>query len=287
VLAVPWAAVAERLGRPPVLSYASYALDNWRRLDRDGPFELANLALLQNFTGGADEDWFVLVHVAIEAAAAPALGALLPAQAAAAAGDTGKLGELLECVAASLERMTALLARMPEWCDPAVYYRRVRPWIHGWRDQSALPEGVVYEGVTRFVGRPQRLRGETGAQSAIVPALDAALGVAHADDPLRAYLAEMADYQPPEQRRFVDELGGGAAIRACVAAHREVSPSLAGVYRACLGELARFRSLHLEYAARYVHQQRETGPANPTRVGTGGTPFLPYLKKHLEETTRF
>src|SRR5688572_462204 len=32
VLAVPWHAVSERLGRPPVLSYASYALDNWRRL---------------------------------------------------------------------------------------------------------------------------------------------------------------------------------------------------------------------------------------------------------------
>ena len=23
---------------------------------------------------------------------------------------------------------------------------------------------------------------------------------------------------------------------------------------------------------------------NPTEVGTGGTPFIPYLKKHLEET---
>ena len=30
-LAVPWYAVAQRLGRPPVLSYASYALHNWRR----------------------------------------------------------------------------------------------------------------------------------------------------------------------------------------------------------------------------------------------------------------
>ena len=24
--------------------------------------------------------------------------------------------------------------------------------------------------------------------------------------------------------------------------------------------------------------------SNPTEVGTGGTPFMPYLKKHLEET---
>lgn len=32
-VAVPWYGVATRLGRPPVLSYASYALDNWRRID--------------------------------------------------------------------------------------------------------------------------------------------------------------------------------------------------------------------------------------------------------------
>lgn len=286
VLAVPWVAVADRLGRPPVLSYASYALDNWRRLDRDGPLALDNLALLQNFTGGADEDWFVLVHVAIEAAAAPALGALLPAQAAAANEDVAKLAEQLDCIARSLERMNALLGRMPEWCDPAVYYRRVRPWIHGWQDQPALPEGVVYEGVARFGGRPLRLRGETGAQSAIVPALDAALGVTHAEDPLRGYLREMRDYHPPLHRSFLEEIEAGPSIRVCVDAHREVSPGLARGHRACLATLGRFRSVHLQFAARYIHEQRPSGPANSTEIGTGGTPFMPYLAKHLDETTR-
>jgi hypothetical protein len=38
---------------------------------------------LQQFFGGVDEAWFRLVHVAIEAAAAPAIAALLPLQAAA------------------------------------------------------------------------------------------------------------------------------------------------------------------------------------------------------------
>lgn len=286
VLAVPWAAVADRLGRPPVLSYASYALDNWRRLEREGGFEPANLALLQNFTGGADEDWFVLVHVAIEAAAAPALGALALAREAARAEDVAKLESQLECVALSLSKMRGLLERMPEWCDPVIYYRRVRPWIHGWKDHPALPDGVVYEGVARFGGEPQRFRGETGAQSAIVPVLDAALGIAHADDPLRAYLRELRDYQPPAQRAFVAELESNAPIRACVAAHREVAPSLRRAYDACVAELARFRTLHFEYAARYIHQQAETGLANPTHLGTGGTPFLAYLKKHRDETER-
>ena len=75
-LARPWHDVAVRLGRPPVLSYASYALANWRRVDPDGPVALGNIVLLQNFAGGIDEEWFILVHVDIEARAGNALVAI-------------------------------------------------------------------------------------------------------------------------------------------------------------------------------------------------------------------
>src|SRR5919106_2461755 len=81
-LALPWHQLARMLGRPPVLSYASYALDNWRRLNPNCPIELGNIALLQNFLGGQDEEWFVIVHVAIEAKAGPALAAVVAAQQA-------------------------------------------------------------------------------------------------------------------------------------------------------------------------------------------------------------
>jgi len=40
----------------------------------------------------------------------------------------------------------------------------------------------------------------------------------------------------------------------------------------------------LEYAAAYIRKQSQQAQSNPTEVGTGGTPFIPYLKKHLEET---
>lgn len=281
-VAGPWVAIARRLGRPAVLSYASYALDNWRRLDASGPLELDNLAILQSFLGGADEDWFILVHVEIEARAAAGLRALLPAQAAAGAGDCAGLEAQLSAIATALERMAATLLRMPDWCDPYVYYQRVRPWIFGWKDHPALPHGVVYEG--EFGGRPQRFRGETGAQSGIVPALDAALGVAHKDDPLRAYLIEMRDYMPPRHRAFVADLERGPSIRACVAAQAGSRPELVEAYDACLHWLEVFRGQHLEYAARYIQRQSQASAANPTAVGTGGTPFMPYLRKHRDET---
>jgi indoleamine 2,3-dioxygenase len=283
-VAVPWWAVAARLGRPPVLSYASYALDNWRRLDPAGPLELGNLAILQNFLGGVDEDWFILVHLEIEARAARVLRELGPASAAAAAGDALGLTSRLEEIAAGIESLCQSLHRMPELCDPYVYYRRVRPYIHGWKDHPSLPEGVVYEGVRELGARPQRLRGETGAQSGIVPALDAALGVTHAEDPLRSYLAEMRDYMPPGHREFLGALEASAPVRAAVLASSD--PDLRAAYDECLRWLESFRSTHLDYAARYIHQQRPSGAANPTAVGTGGTPFMAYLRKHRDETGR-
>ncbi len=43
--------------------------------------------------------------------------------------------------------MLETLRRMPEFCDPYVYFHRVRPYIHGWKDNPAVPDGVVHEGV--------------------------------------------------------------------------------------------------------------------------------------------
>ena len=182
-IARPWYQISGYLGRPPVLSYASYALWNWRRIDANGPINLGNIALLQNFLGGIDEEWFILVHVAIEKEAAGALAAIPDALNAVALGDPNQLAEGLQCVAASLEKMNRLLSRMPDHCDPYIYYNRVRPYLHDWKDHPSIPHGVTYEGVAEFGGEPQRFRGETGAQSSIIPSFDATLGIAHRTTP--------------------------------------------------------------------------------------------------------
>jgi indoleamine 2,3-dioxygenase len=283
-IAVPWCAVAARLGRPPVLSYASYALDNWRLLDRSRALELPNLAIAQNFLGGADEDWFILIHVEIEARAARVLARIGPAAAAAASGDANALADHLAAIASGIEALCETLQRMPEHCDPYIYYHRVRPYIHGWKNHPLLPHGVVYEGVAAFGERPQSLRGETGAQSGIVPALDAALGVVHADDPLRAYLLEMRDYMPPRHKAFIEAVEAAPSLREAVLACG--GAELREAYNECLRWLEAFRSTHLDYAARYIHRQSQASASNPTAVGTGGTPFMPYLRKHRDETPR-
>jgi indoleamine 2,3-dioxygenase len=283
-LAVPWHQIAKLLRRPPVLSYASYALDNWKRLDTNRPIEVGNIALLQNFLGGQDEEWFVTVHVAIEAKAGPALAAIIAAQQAVVDDQAETVASQLATIARTLEAMHDILLRMPERCDPYVYFRRVRPYIHGWANHPSLPAGMIYEGVEDYGGIAQSFRGETGAQSSIIPALDAALGIAHAEDMLALYLREMRDYMPPMHRAFIEAVEAGPSVRDYVLQHRDARPCLRDAYNAAVAGIELFRSTHLEYARNYIVKQSQGGKRNPTDVGTGGTPFVPYLKKHRTET---
>lgn len=281
-LAMPWYAVAKNLGRPPVLSYSSYALHNYFRLDPKREIECGNIALIQNFLAGIDEEWFILIHVDIERKAAPGMAVLHGCLDAAETADAEQLQHLLTAVQRSVESMYATMTRMPEWCDPYIYYQRVRPYIHGWKNHPDLPRGIVYEGVEAYSGRPQQFRGETGAQSAIVPSLDAMLGVGHKEDLLRSYLMEMRTYMPPAHREFIESLEARGSVRPFVQRCRRAG--LTEAYNACLEEVERFRSLHLEYAGRYIFRQAQTDDKNPHAVGTGGTPFMPYLTKHRDET---
>ncbi|HEV2173203.1 MAG TPA: hypothetical protein VGR71_06540, partial [Nitrospira sp.] len=212
-LAVPWYQIAESLGRPPVLSYSSYALHNFFRFDASREIECGNLGLIQNFLGGIDEEWFILIHVEIERKAAPAIAALEACLDAAEAGEAEQLEDLLSQVESSQRSMYATLQRMPEHCEPFIYYHRVRPYIHGWKNHPDIPDGVIYEGVEAYGGLPQQFRGETGAQSAIVPSLDAMLGVRHKEDALSSYLREMRAYMPPSHRAFLQLLESRAPVR--------------------------------------------------------------------------
>jgi indoleamine 2,3-dioxygenase len=150
---------------------------------------------------------------------------------------------------AALERMNRVLERMPEGCDPYIYYQRVRPYIHGWKDHPALPQGLLYESVDAFGGRPQQFRGETGAQSAIIPALDAVLGIDHEQDPLRHFLQEMRDYMPARHRAFVAAIERIGSVRCCVLDNHRRHPPLRTLYNRCIEQIHRFRATHLRRAS--------------------------------------
>ncbi len=287
ILAQPWYNVAKQLGRPPVLSYASYALHNWQKINRDLPIQLGNIALIQNFHGGQDEEWFVLIHVAIEAKITSALQAINPLLNAVKKKDSALVSENLQIVVDGLNKTCNILDRMVDRCDPYIYFNRVRPYIHGWKDNPALPHGLIYEGVAEYEERPQQFRGETGAQSSIMPVMDALLNIEHQNDLLRVYLQEMRDYMPPLHRKFLENIEASKGVRHFIVNHYKSMPLLRSLYNECIELIMRFRSTHLHYAALYIQNQAQVDPTNPNAVGTGGTPFMTYLKKHFDETKKF
>lgn len=281
-LAVPIVALADRLGQQPLLPYSGYVLDNWGMIDPGGAVDLANTFMIQNFLSGMDEAWFVLIHVAIEARAGEALALMGPVVEAVSGDDRASVQARLEAMASVWDDINGLFDRMPQQCDPYIYFERVRPYIHGWKDNPALPNGLIYEGVERFNGEAQSFRGQTGSQSSIVPSMDALLGIGHAADPLKAFLDQLHIYRPPGHRRFIDDVRRSSTLRGFVETSQ--NSGLADAYNANVQAVSDFRSRHLEYAASYINKQQKQATGNDTEIGTGGTPFMKYLKKHRDET---
>jgi indoleamine 2,3-dioxygenase len=261
-IAVPLRDVCKRLGRPPMLSYDGYALYNWKRFDPAGPVALGNIDTVQNFVHLYDEHWFILVHVEIEALAAGLVSGILQAEQALVADDRSALDAALGRVVRTVWEQVRVLRRIPEKMDPALYYRTFRPYIRFFED-------VVYEGVD---AAPMSQRGETGAQSSVVPALVAFLKVSHAPTRLTDHLADMRRFMPAEHRAFL------ARVEAMPTFRGRVDKAL---FNEALEALATFRETHLgfarEYIARWVDDPR----------GTGGTPYLEWLGQLIAETRAY
>lgn len=281
-LAVPYCKLAERIGQFPLLPYSSYTLDNWGKLDPQGGIALDNIYVIQNFYGGADENWFIMVHIEIEAKAGAALAAMPDLIEAVDAKNAAQVIAHLKTIRSAWEKINPVFDRMPEKCDPYIYYHRVRPYIHGWKGNPALPEGLIYEGVDKYAGKPQSFRGQTGSQSSIVPAMDALMQITHENDPLKEFLDELHQYRPPRHRKLIEDVAARSHLRDFVMAQN--SPELTDLYDDIIDHVQKFRTRHLEYAANYINKQARDSEGNPVDIGTGGTPFMKYLKKHRDES---
>jgi indoleamine 2,3-dioxygenase len=261
-IAAPLCDVCRRLGRPPILSYDGYALYNWKRFDPAGPIALGNIDTIQNFVHLYDEHWFILVHVEIEALAAGLLAAILDAEAALAADDRAALDGAMARVVRTVREQVRVLRRIPEKMDPALYYRTFRPYIRFF-------EQVVYEGMD---AAPMDHRGETGAQSSVIPALVAFLKVPHRPTRLTDHLADMRRFMPAEHRALLARIEGMPPVRGLVEKD---------LFNQALEALAAFRETHLgfarEYIAKWVDDPR----------GTGGTPYLEWLAQLIAETRAY
>ncbi|MCU0634189.1 MAG: indoleamine 2,3-dioxygenase [Gemmatimonadaceae bacterium] len=263
-IAVPLVALATTLERQPIAHYASMTLRNWQLVDPALPLSADNARTQVQFLGGIDEDWFFVSSMGVELAGAPLLPLVASIDRASHEGDDATLADLVGRFVEGMPAVLAALERVREWCDPHIFYRRVRPFVTGWPKP-----GVIYEGVW---DEPRRFIGGSAAQSSLLQLFDAVLGVAHPDTPSGAYLRMVRDYMPRPHRAFVEDVERSSRLRA-----RAAGGTLAvrEAYNAALDMMQRFRDAHMGLAHDFI--LRPAGPVSDPK-GTGGTALTTFLR---------
>ncbi|NWV27890.1 I23O2 dioxygenase, partial [Origma solitaria] len=292
-LAVPYWEVSQALGLPPILSHADFVLANWRRKDPNG----RNLDTIITLPGGESLRGFILVTLLVEKAAVPGIKAITQALGAILQRDEEALHRALEELAGAIEAMSEALRRMHDYVDPEVFYSVIRIFLSGWKDNPAMPHGLIYEGVSQ---EPMAYSGGSAAQSTVLHAFDELLGIRHRDDSA-AFLHRMRDYMPPPHRAFVEEICRAVSVRQHVLSSGDTR--LRAAFNRCVSALTDFRSYHITVVTKYItiaaakakagrtEPGARAGPAGakpPSALeakGTGGSHIFSFLKS-IRDSTR-
>lgn len=288
-LAIPFVEVSRHLGLPPILVHSDLVLTNWTKRNPEGPLEMSNLETIISFPGGESLQGFVLVTVLVEKAAAPGLQALVQGVEAILQHNQDALLRALQKLRVSIQDITSALAQMHDYVDPDIFYSVIRIFLSGWRDNPAMPAGLVYEGVTE---EPLEYSGGSAAQSSVLHAFDEFLGIQHCKESAD-FLHRMRNYMPPAHKTFLEDLHSVPSLRDCILASGAGCCLIA--YNQCVEALAELRSYHITMVARYLisavakfrNRMLTHLPRPPQALedrGTGGTVVLSFLRSVREKT---
>ncbi|KAI7186899.1 indoleamine 2,3-dioxygenase subfamily [Hortaea werneckii] len=271
---LPFMKTCRHLQLPPVATYAGLVLWNWKPIFADEPVDtLANLDMIDTFTGSLDEKWFYLISVAIEARGAPLIPLMLHTMEAVNRGDRAAVTDSLRSFAERLDELGAMLVRMYDNCDPHVFYHRLRPFLAGSKNMAdaGLPNGVVFDnGGPINKQRYVQYSGGSNAQSSLIQFFDVALSVQHRPTgqkaeqsdqnapkmsankpPEPSFIHEMRKYMPGRHAQFLAAVEKVANIRNFVEENKW-DRSLSIAFDACLAMLSAFRDKHIQIVSRYV-----------------------------------
>ena len=279
VLSVPFVKVSKQIGTPPVGNYASTVLYNWRLRDPRKEMSLENLQAIVNHTGTEDESWFFMVHVVIELEAVPAVEAIWEGLGGMDKEDNVVLSHCLKKIESALINMMQALNRMSERCEPKTFYVSIRPYVAGTKDLDAFPEGILYEGVD---SKPLAYNGASAAQSTPLRAFDCFLGIDHDGKELE-FLEEMRKYMPEKHRKFLEYLSIQRSLRQYIVQSQD--KDLITQYNSTIETFVEFRDAHIVVVTRFiVNQKQHTVNPSLEEIGTGGTPFMHFLKNVRDNT---
>ncbi|XP_022426986.1 indoleamine 2,3-dioxygenase 2 isoform X2 [Delphinapterus leucas] len=240
-------------------------------------------------SGGESLRGFILVTVLVEKAAVPGIKALVQAVNAVLLPSPDSLLQALQQLRLSIQDITRSLGQMHDYVDPDIFYAVIRIFFSGWKDNPAMPAGLLYEGVSK---EPLHYSGASAAQSTVLHAFDEFLGVRHSKESAD-FLHRMRDYMPPSHRAFIEEIHSAPSLRDHILSSG--NSQLLTAYNQCVEALAALRSYHLAMVTKYLitaapkAKGRKTShlPGPPQALeerGTGGTAVVRFLKSVRDKT---
>ncbi|KAJ3339595.1 hypothetical protein HDU93_008012 [Gonapodya sp. JEL0774] len=156
-LAIPYAALSERLGLRPVMAVANFAFFNWK-IDEDRPWwneqkriPYPKLQLCHTLT--QTERLFGSVSILSESVAGPVYNHIT--RALEAAHEDGEdaptvVADCLKEVRSAINDINQATQEIWKGCVPEVFFGQVRTFIGGWSDPGRFPQGLLFRGVQTF-----------------------------------------------------------------------------------------------------------------------------------------
>ncbi|XP_030057668.1 indoleamine 2,3-dioxygenase 2 [Microcaecilia unicolor] len=290
-LAVPYYEISQTLGLPPILVHADLVLANWKKRNPNGPLKIENLDPIVSLPGGESLRGFILVTFLVELAAVPGLKAIVQTVDALLQRNAKLLHHALHDLAKSIEKMTEALKQMHDYVDSEIFYTVIRIFLSGWKDNAAMPEGLVYEGVAED---PKAYSGGSAAQSTILHAFDELLGISHSQESA-AFLHRMRDYMPPHHKAFIEEINASPSLQQHILTTK--NQQLFHAYNECVATLVKLRTYHIAIVSKYVSLAGVNAKAKGGKIGslyvpssaleergTGGSPIMSFLKNVRDAT---
>jgi len=284
--------VAEDIGIPPKLTYASVILYNWALKDVTQPLTLDNLKVNYKMTDTKSYEWFSLIHVAIEARGGVCVKQMMEAKEHMKNKNHAALIKTLGDVTEAIRAMNSIILRMYENCSPEDFWN-FRFFFEGTVNPQYFPDGLKVKGGKH---KPLMFTGISAAQSALIQSIDAFFAVKHEGHGEEVFQT-MRDYMPLRHRKYVEDLTAGDNIRNYVS--NTDDEELLKAYNRAVDRFTVYRQTHLKVVHDYVfepiNRQKKAAEAamkenekkglyTEKKNGTGGSDAKPFLEETINET---
>ena len=130
--------------------------------------------------------------------------------------------------------------------------------------------------------KPKLYHGASAGQTTSIPSIDVFLGAKHTG-PEQEFLQTMREYMPKKHRDFLETLEQLPSVREYVL--QSNNPDLVAKYNSTIEAFGEFRRQHIVLVTRYIVNQRQHSVnTSLDMTGTGGTPFMKFLKQVKDDT---